>query len=126
MKRTIIAIILVLGLLLVPLPVSAASGIQVVDKTGDGQWTNDTWKVEIFPGETKSTTVSLYNSASSSLGVEVTILPESLDGGNLSFELDKSTFTMLGRRYTDVTLIVRANGSATPGTYTAELRIKSQ
>jgi len=125
MKRIAIALILALSLLLVP-SVASAAGIQVVDRTGDGQWTDDTWKVEIFPGETKATALTLYNSSSSSLGVEVTILPESLDGGNLSFELDKGNFTMAGRSYADVTLTVKASGSATPGTYTAELRIKSE
>ena len=127
MKKVIALILAVtLALLMIPSVANAASGIQVVDRTGDGQWTDDTWKVEIYPGETKSTTVSLYNSSSSSLEVVATILPESLDGGNLNFELDKSTFTMPGRSYSDITLTVKASGSTTPGTYTAELRIKSE
>lgn len=126
MKRVLIAIILAFSLLLVPSAVSAASGIQVVDKTGDGVWTNNTWEVEIYPGENKTTTISLYNSSSSLLDVEVTIIPDSLDGGNLTFELDRSRFEMPGDSYTDVTLTVEANGSATPGPYTAELTIKSE
>ncbi len=127
MKRPIIAIVLALALplLLVPSAVSAA-GVAVVDRTGDGVWTNNTWQVEIYPGESKSTTISLYNSSSRSLGVEVTIFPESLDNGNLTFKLDKANFTMPGKSYADVTLSVKANGSATPSTYTAELGIKSE
>ncbi|GAI85511.1 unnamed protein product, partial [marine sediment metagenome] len=76
MRRTIV-LILILGLLLVPAPsvANADSGIQVVDRTGDGQWTGDTWEVNIYPGETKVTALTLYNSSSSSLDVEVTILP---------------------------------------------------
>ena len=126
MKRTAIAVTLaLLGLLLMPAAVSAA-GIQVVAKTGDGAWTDNTWQVEIYPGETKSTTLSLYNSSSSSLSVDVSVTPDSLDNGNLSFELDKTNFTMIGGSHIDVTLSVKTNGSATPGTYTAELEIKSE
>ncbi|GAI97809.1 unnamed protein product, partial [marine sediment metagenome] len=87
---------------------------------------DNTWQVDIYPGETRSTTVSLYNSSSSSLEVEVMVIPDSLDDGNLIFELDRADFTMPGRSYSDVTLSVSAAGSATPGTYTAELRIKSE
>ena len=123
MRRLAIVVILILGLLLVPSVAEAASGIQVVDKTGDGIWTNNTWEVEMFSGESKSTTISLYNSSSSSLDVEVSITPDSLDNGNLTFELDESEFTMSGGSSTDVTLTVNANGSATPDTYTTELTI---
>jgi len=125
MRGIIVALIVALGLLLVPSAVSAA-GVEVVSKTGDGVWTDDTWQVDIYPGETRSTTLSLYNSSSSSLDVEVTVSPNSLDNGNLAFELDKSSFTMPGKSSADVTLSVRASGSATPGTYTTELKIKSE
>lgn len=126
MKRILIAVILALGLLLVSSGVSAASGIQVVDKTGDGVWTDDTWQVEMFPGESKSTTIGLHNSSGSSLDVEVTVTPNSQDDGNLTFELDKSSFEMSGKSDSNVTLTVKASGSATPGTYTTELEIKSE
>ncbi|GAJ09998.1 unnamed protein product, partial [marine sediment metagenome] len=129
MRRILIAVMLALILLLLTMPaaVSAASGIKVTSKTGDGNWIDDnTWQVEICPGETKSTTLTLYNSSSSSLDVEVTISPESLDNGNLTFELDNANFTMPRKSYADVTVSVKASGSATPGTYTAELGIKSE
>jgi len=126
MKKITIAVVLaVLLLLAVPAEVSAA-GVTVVDRTGDGKWTNNAWQVEIYPGETKSTALTLYNSSSSSLGVEVSISPSSLDGGNLIFELDKATLTMPGKSYADTTISVKASGSTTPGTYTAELEIKSE
>ena len=80
--------------------------------------------MEILPGEAKATTITLHNSSSSSLDVEVSIIPDSLDNGNLTFELDKSTFTMPGGSYNDVILSVTASGSATPGTYTAELELR--
>lgn len=125
MKRILIAVVLAISLLAVATPVSAA-GVAVVDRTGDGVWTDDTWEVEIYPGEVKATELTLYNSSSSSLDVEASIQPDSLDNGNLTFELDRISFTMLGRSYTDVTLTVRANGSATPGAYTTEFTIKSE
>lgn len=124
MKR-IIAIILIVPLLLIASPASASSGIEIVDRVGDGTWMGDTWEVNVFPGEVKATTIKLYNSASSSLDVEVSIIPASLDNGNLTFELDKSTFTMPGNSSADVTLSVKASGNATPGTYTSELRIEA-
>jgi len=127
MKKITIAVVLaVLLLLAMPVAVSAAAGVTVVDRTGDGEWIDDTWQVEIYPGETKATTLTLYNSSSSSLGVEVKVIPDSLDNGNLTFELDNSSFTMPGRSYADITLTVKASDSTTPGTYTAELEIKSE
>ncbi len=126
MKKITIAVVLaVLLMLAMPSAVSAA-GITVVDRTGDGEWIEDTWEVQIFPGETKSTTLTLYNSCSSSLEVEITITPDSLDNGNLVFELDRTSFAISRRSYGDVILTVKANGSATPGTYTTELTIKSE
>jgi len=126
MKKLITIPILLLALLLIPVTTDAASGVQIVSKTGDGVWTDDTWQVEIYPGETKSTTINLHNSASNSLDVEVSIHPDSLDDGNLIFELNNSNFTMSGGSYTNVTLTVKANGSTTPGTYNATLEIKSE
>lgn len=127
MKRIAIAIVLVLTLLLIPSVVEATSGIEVVGKTGDGTWTWDgIWEVDIYPGEVKSTTIKLHNSHNDSLRVEVGILPNSLDCGNLVFELDKPVFTMPSKSYTDVTLTVTASGSTTPGSYTAELVIISE
>lgn len=127
MKRIVVTVVLIaLFLLTVPVGVSAASGVTVVNKTGDGMWDGNTWQVELFPSEVKSTTLTLYNSSSSSLDVEVTIMPDSLDNGNLIFELDKSGFEVPSRSYTDITLTVEASGSTTPGVYTAELTIKSE
>jgi len=126
MKRIGILMVLVLGLLLIPALVESASGIEVVGKTGDGIWDGNTWQVNIYPGEVKSTTISLYNSYGGSLEVEVSVLPDSLDDGSLAFELDKTSFTMPGNSDADVTLTVRASGSTTPGAYTAELEIVSE
>jgi len=121
--KRIIAIILIVPLLLIASPASASSSIEIFDRVGDGTWIGDTWEVNVYPGEVKATTLTLYNSSSESAEVELTILPDSLDNGNLLFELDKSGFTMPGKSHANVTLAVKASPTATPGTYTSELRI---
>jgi len=52
MRKIIIAVIVVL--LLLPATVSARSNIEVVDWDGDGRWRNDTWYVDLYPGERAS------------------------------------------------------------------------
>ena len=126
MKRIAIAVILVLSLLLAPTVASAAAGVQVVDKTGDGKWVGDTWQVDLYPGESGSTTLTLHNSSSSSLEAWITVIPDSLDGGNITFELNETNFIMPAGSNDNVTLTASASGSATPGSYTAELEIKSE
>ena len=70
MNKVVTTIILAtLLLLMMPVAVIAASDIEVMSKTGDGTWDEDTWQVEIYPGETKSTTLTLYNSSSRSLAI---------------------------------------------------------
>lgn len=123
MKKIVVVVILILSLLLVTSPAYAA-GVTVTGKTGDGVWVGNTWKVDIYPGETKSTVLTLRNSSSSSLDVEVSVLPSSLDNGNLTFGLNKTEFTMSGRSYANVVLSVEASGSATPGIYTTDFTIK--
>ena len=128
MKRlAVITLLSVCLLLLMPSSMTnASSDIQVVDKTGDGVWVGDTWHVEIFPGETKSTTLILYNSSDSSLDVEVSILPFSFDNGNVVFGLDKNDFTIDRKSFANIVLTVEASGDTTPDMYVANLRIKSE
>ncbi len=120
------ALALVLGLMLVPSAVAAAAGVSITGETGDGVWAGDTWTVDIYPGEEKSTTVGLYNPTILPVSVEVTVVPESLDNGNLTFELSQSGFVLPRGAHAVVVLTVKASGNAAPGTYTAELRIKSE
>ena len=126
MKKILIAVIAsAIILLLVPLPVAAASGV-VVDKTeGDGSWTSNVWSVNIYPGEQKSTIITLYNPSSYSSDIKASVEPDSHDNGNLTFQLDKSSFSMPERTYTELTLTVEASGSTIPGAYTAQLEIGS-
>lgn len=125
MKRILIATVLALSLLLIPSATSAA-GIEVVKETGDGKWIGDTWEVSLYSGESKTTTLTLHNSSSSSLEVWVTITPDSLDNGNVTFELGGIIPIMPAGSTTSVIVTVEASGSATPGTYTTELEIKSE
>lgn len=128
LKKLIIATIpiLLLASLLIPIPASAASNVYVVDKIGDGTWSDNTWQIDIYPGETKSTTLTLRNPSSDSLAVWISIMPSLLDNGNLVFELNKHYFVIPGKKYDEVTLRVVANNSAMPGNYSAELKIKSE
>ncbi len=123
MKRILIA--LVLCLLLIP-SAASAEGVDVVGETGDGVWVGDSWKVELYPGESGNTIIALRNSSGSSLETWVTIIPDSLDNGNVTFELDEDNFIMPAGSNADVTLTAKASGSSTPGSYTAELEIKSE
>ena len=106
--------------------VGTAGVITIVSRTGDGIWNGDTWKVEVYPGEAKSTTIKLYNSSYSKLNVEVRIKPKSLDGGNLIFELDKENLTMVKKSYMEVTLTVKVSEDTKPGTYSVELKVKGK
>ncbi|GAG78825.1 unnamed protein product, partial [marine sediment metagenome] len=129
-KRLMMATIpiLLLALLLIPATASMASGVYVLDTsdTGDGKWINDdTWQVEIYPGETKSTSFTLRNPSSSLLDVEVSITPNPQNAGNLTFELKPAKFSMYKGTKT-IALSVVASNSATPGNYSTELVIKSE
>jgi len=125
MKLIIILLATIISLL-IPLTTYADSGIEIVGKTGNGTWAGNTWNVSLYPSESKSTTITLYNSSCTALGIEVSVEPVSFDGGNLAFELDKSIYMMGGNTYSNITLIAKANGSLAPGQYSAELTIKSE
>ena len=122
--RLMIAAILALSLLVGSTMVGAAGGITIVSRTGDGIWDGDTWKVEIYPGETESTTIKLYNSSYNKLNVKVRIKPKSLDDGNLIFELDKKNLTLVKKSYMEVTLTVKVSEDTKPGTYSVGLKLK--
>jgi len=116
MRKVAVAVAVAIGLL--SFTVSADSGLDIVSKTGDGTWTDNTWQVQMFPGEEKATTLKLCNGGKAA----VAVFPSSLDNGNLTFELDKSSLTMPA----DVTLSARASSGTAPGVYSTELEIKLQ
>jgi len=124
MRRIAIAGILALCLTLLLTLVASAAGISVISKTGDGIWSGNTWQTQMYPAETKTTTLKLYNSSSSYLDVEVSITPKSLDDGDITFGVNDDAFTMAGKSYADVVLTASATGSASPGTYSAEFELK--
>jgi hypothetical protein len=120
-----IAAILVVGLLMGSSATSAAGGVTILSKTGDGSWDGTTWKVAMCPGETKTTTVRLYNSSGSKLNLQARVKPKSLERGDLIFELDDKNFTIAKKSYAEVTLVVTASSSVRPGTYSVGLEIKA-
>jgi len=120
-----IVVILALGLFVGSSTAASAAGdLTVVSRTGDGTWDGATWKVGMYPGEAKTTTIVFYNSSDNKLNVKVRIKPKSLDGRDLVFELDRKNLTMAPRSHMEVVLAVRASESAEPGIYSADLEVK--
>jgi len=62
MKRIAIAIVIVMALLLIPLTASADPGIEVTDWTGDGEWKDSTWYVDLYAGESASVELKIESS----------------------------------------------------------------
>jgi len=124
MKKAIV--IAALCLLLIPSTISAASDVQITKESGNGSWSDNTWRVDMFPGETKTITLRFYNSTSNSLRVWLTISSITPVNDNLTLSCNGTSFTMSRRRYADVTLTAEADGSIIPDTYTAELGIRSE
>lgn len=125
--KKLIAITL-LGLLLIPLTASAGPGgmdIEVVDRDGDGYWHKDAWCVDLYPGETANTTLSLRNNTAKSIKVELEVDPdEHYDEVKFYWDDGDDEFTISGKHTIDATLYVEVSGSAAPGEYTGELTIK--
>lgn len=125
MKKLIIPILLLaLLLLLIPATASAASGVQVVSKTGDGNWTGDTWKVTMYPGEQKSTVVTFKNPSLGDIALALSATPSTFDDGNVIISLDNSTLIVPAKSEACAVISASAAGSATPRTYSAEIRIE--
>jgi len=124
MERILVIGLVILSLLLIPVTAFAGAGITVVSKAGNGTWEGNSWNVLMYPAETKSATITLYNSSTRPLEVCISIIPLFFDGGNLAFELDKSTYIMEGGTYSTVTLTAKASSNTTPGRYATELAIK--
>jgi len=129
MKR-IVVIILILGSLLVPSVVSADSGtstlagIEITGRTGDGNWIDNTWKVTMYPGEQKSTTITLSNRRPKDITLTLSVTPNIFDDGNVIINFDNSTLIVPGKSEACAVISASATGSATPGTYSAEIRIE--
>ena len=124
MRGVIVAVILILGLLLIPSVASAASGVQVVSKTGDGNWTDNTWKVTMYPGEQKSTTVTFKNPSLRDITLTLSATPSIFDDGNIIISFDNSTLVVPAKSEACAVLSASATGSSTPETYSAELKVQ--
>jgi len=130
MKR-IVVIILILGSLLVPSVVSAESGtstlpgIEITGRTGDGNWIDNTWKVTMYPGEQKSTAVTFKNPSLRDITLALSATPSVFDDGNVIISLDNSTLIVPAKSEACAVISASATGSATPETYSAEIRIEA-
>ncbi len=125
MKRIFIAL-LVIAFLFIPAQSVSAAGVSISQTDGDGTWVDNTWSVDIYPNEEKSTTITLYNSSSYQNDIEVVSNPESFDNGNVTFTLSQSVFSMPGKSYAEFTLTVRANAQTAPGDYSSQIEISMQ
>jgi len=125
MKRILIAL-LVIAFLLIPAQSVSAAGVSISQTDGDGAWSGDTWSVDIYPNEEKSTTITLYNSSSYQNDIEVVSNPESFDNGNVTFTLSQSVFSIPAKSYAEFTLTVRANAQTAPGVYSSSIEISMQ
>jgi len=116
--------IILLGfvLLLVPTVTVSAAGLGITDRTGDGYWSGSTWEVNIFPGEEKSTNITLYNPTKNKLEVSLAVINSSCE--NLTYKLSDSSFTVASKDEEEVALSVKAPDGIKPGNYSAELEIK--
>lgn len=124
MKKLLIAIIMSLGLFLLPLTTNADSCIKIIDKTGDGYWHGDTWRVSLYPGETAETTLRIRNNTAKPVEMELNISPdEHYDEVKFWWDNDDE-FTIKGHHTVAATLHVEVSGSAAPGKYTGELTIE--
>lgn len=125
--RKIGLLLLMVPLLLItvaPTPIQALTGLEVVSESGDGYWTGDTWHIGLYPAETKSTVILLYNPTSDTMRIEVEVTPSSQDNGNLTFSANKTSFHISDRSYSTVRVTVVANGSTAPDIYSAEIAFK--
>ena len=125
-KDMVIILVIVIGLVLavslVPAVAGADLGLRITDKTGDGYWHGHTWEVDIYPGEEKSTSFTLYNPTGDELEVELAVEGSPNDG--LEFDLSDSEFTLPSKEEERGALSVQARHDTEPGTYFVELEIK--
>jgi len=79
----------------------------------------------MYPGEQKSTTITLSNRRPKDITLTLSVTPNIFDDGNVIINLDNSTLIVPGKSETCAVLSASATGSATPGTYSAEIRIEA-
>jgi len=119
--RLLLVLIPLLLVAITPVPAEAAFDLEVVSKDGDGYWIGNTWFIDLYPAETKTTTIHLYNPTRNTVHVDAQTFPTSQDKGNLVFIPNKIYFHLSSRSYSTVELTATASGSTTPGVYSAEL-----
>lgn len=116
-------VVLVVLFALVPLVVSAASGIEIMDEHGDGYWRGDTWYVDLRPGETAEATLKLRNNTGKAIRVDLGIDP-GRHCREIEFWWDDSVFTIPRYHTVGTTLHVKVGNSAPPSRYGAGLTVE--
>ena len=110
--KKIIGVLIILGMLLVPTSVGADNGIKIVDQTGDGVWI-ETWWIEMYPGETKSTSLEFKNESGNTLEVTFFVTHSS---GLLSCWCYRTFTVAPGETFKDC-IVITASGSIPPGVH---------
>ena len=119
MKKLVVLVLIFGLLLLVPSVVQAASGIEVVDWSGDGEWYQDTWCVDLYPGERASIRLELKSSE------DVVAYVEYDTPKGLVFCLNPPAFEIKAGETKWVEVVVYAPGDTPPGKYEIDFYFKT-
>lgn len=104
-----------------PAAINADTELEIVQRSGDGIWTGSTWLVNVYPEESKTADIRLFNSSWDKVHVRVLLNPSSLNSGSVTLSTSKTSFYLLGRNYTTVRVTAAASGDACPDTYQARI-----
>jgi len=114
-----VVVAMVLVMLLVPSVAQAASNTEVVSWDGDGEWYQNTWYVDLCPGERASIELKIKSSVDAVVYVEHD-LPRSL-----FLYFDPPAFEIKKGKTERVKIVVYASGEASPGRYEIDFTFKA-
>ena len=119
MKKLVVLVLIFGLLLLVPSTVQATSGIEVVDWSGDGEWYQDTWHVDLYPGKRASVELKVESSE------DVVAYVEYDTPKGLVFCLNPPAFEIKAGETKWVEVVVYAPGDTPPGKYEIDFYFKT-
>jgi len=114
--KVVIVVVLVSLLLLVGC-VPLTKDISITKVSGDGTWTACTWTVSAYPGETKTLTLRVSNTAKTSSTVLITTT------GGVQTLTGAGTYIIPSKGTKDVTITWNVSPSAIPNTYTGKITL---
>jgi hypothetical protein len=115
MKKALISIVLALVLVVGCVPLT--KDLTVTKVSGDGTWTACTWTVSAYPGETKSITIKVTNTAKTSSTVLITT------SGEVQTLTGAGTYIVPAKGSKDITITWNVSPSAIPNTYTGKITV---